>query len=147
MLFRSGSLKTAAILRLARSAASGLSPQQAGALENYSFIWNISGEDWLRPFTGNPEGMSDAAPEDYAAALAQVEAARRRVIEPLAALRQSLKNAAGPDFAAAVYRYAEAAGALKNLTQNSPLPQREAVDRQWNSLVDVLDLKIGRAHV
>ena len=70
----SGSLKTAAILRLARSAASGLSPQQAGALENYSFIWNISGEDWLRPFTGNPEGMSDAAPEDYAAALAQVEA-------------------------------------------------------------------------
>lgn len=136
----SGSLKTAAILRLARSAASGLSPQQAGALENYSFIWNISGEDWLRPFTGNPEGMSDAAPEDYAAALAQVEAARRRVIEPLAALRQSLKNAAGPDFAAAVYRYAEAAGALQNLTQNSPLPQREAVDRQWNSLVDVLDL-------
>ena len=84
--------------------------------------------------------MSDAAPEDYAAALAQVEAARRRVIEPLAALRQSLKNAAGPDFAAAVYRYAEAAGALQNLTQNSPLPQREAVDRQWNSLVDVLDL-------
>ena len=136
----SGSLKTAAILRLARSAASGLSPQQAGALENYSFIWNISGEDWLRPFTGNPEGMSDAAPEDYAAALAQVEGARRRVIEPLAALRQSLRNAAGPDFAAAVYRYAEAAGALKNLTQNSPLPQREAVDRQWNSLVDVLDL-------
>ena len=65
---------------------------------------------------------------------------RRRVIEPLAALRQSLKNAAGPDFAAAVYRYAEAAGALQNLTQNSPLPQREAVDRQWNSLVDVLDL-------
>ncbi len=106
----SGSLKTAAILRLARSAASGLSPQQAGTLENYSFIWNISGEDWLRP------------------------------IEPLAALRQSLKNAAGPDFAAAVYRYAEAAGALQNLTQNSPLPQREAVDRQWNSLVDVLDL-------
>lgn len=136
----SGSLKTAAILRLARSAASGLSPQQAGALENYSYVWNITGEDWLRPFTGNPEGMSDAAPEDYAAALAQVEAARRRVIEPLAALRQSLKNAAGPDFAAAVYRYAEAAGALQNLTQNSPLPQREAVDRQWNSLVDVLDL-------
>lgn len=136
----SGSLKTAAILRLARSAASGLSPQQAGALENYSYVWNISGEDWLRPFTGNPEGMSDAAPEDYAAALAQVEAARRRVIEPLAALRQSLRNAAGPDFAAAVYRYAEAAGTLQNLTQNSPLPQREAVDRQWNSLVDVLDL-------
>ena len=39
-----------------------------------------------------------------------------------------------------MYRYAEAAGALQNLTKNSPLPQREAVDRQWNSLVDVLDL-------
>ena len=33
----------------------------------------------------------------------------------------------------------KAAGALQ-MTQNSPLPQREAVDRQWNSLVDVLDL-------
>lgn len=135
-----GSPKTAAILRLARSAASGLSPQQAGALENYSYVWNITGEDWLRPFTGNPEGMSEAAPEDYAAALAETEAARRVVMEPLSALRQSLRSTNGPGFAAAVYRYAEETGALRNLTRNAALPQREAVDRQWNRLVDVLDL-------
>lgn len=135
-----GSPKTPAILRMARSAASGLTPQQAGKLENYCFVWNITGEDWLRPFTGNPEGMSEAAPEEYAAELAEIEAARRRVVEPLAALRYALREADGGDFAAAVYRYVETAGALRHLSQGSTLPEREALDRQWNSIVDVLDL-------
>lgn len=135
-----GGIRSAAVLRLARSAASGLDPQQAGQLENYCYVWNINGEDWLRPFTANPEGMSDAAPEDYAAALSQIEAARRAVIEPLAALRQSLRGADGAGFADAVYRYVTAAEALTHLTEGKPLPEREAVDRQWNCIVDVLDL-------
>lgn len=135
-----GGIKTAAVLRLARSAASGLDPQQAGQLENYCFVWNIGGEDWLRSFTANPEGLSDAAAEDYAAELAKIEAARRIVMEPLEVLRQALRSADGVGFATAVYRYVAAADALTHLTAGCEMAEREAIDRQWNCIVDVLDL-------
>lgn len=135
-----GAIRTAELLRLARSSASGLSPQDAGRLENYSYIWEIAGDDWLRPFTNNPEGMSEAAPEDYAAELAAVESARRTITEPLQELRQGIARCTGEGFAAAVYRYITHTGALQHLTEGKERQEQETVDRQWNSIVDVLDL-------
>lgn len=135
-----GSVRTAKMLALARSAASGLTPAEAGELENYCFVWSIKGDGWTTPFTNNPEGMSQAPEESYADALAPIEAARQRMTEPLLRLRQRVLACNGTELARALFCYAEETGMLEHLCNNGYREDKERLDREWNGIVDILDL-------
>ncbi len=128
------------LLKLARSPASGLSEQEAGELENYCYIWSIQGRDWLSPFTNNPEGMSDLPEESYRAAAMAVDASRKKIVEPLLSLRRAAGRCTGAEFAKLLYRYLTETDALQNLSEGLDEAGRERLDREWNCIVDVLDL-------
>lgn len=135
-----GSINTKKVLALARSEASGLTPAEAGELENYCFTWSVKGENWCTPFTNNPEGMSDAPENTYAAAIACIETARQTVIGPLLNLRRSVLSCNGKDLAISLFCYAQESGMLQHFCENSYREHRERLDREWNGIVDILDL-------
>ena len=71
-------------------------------LENYALLWNIRGEQWLRPFT-KPTCGFDRPEEDEASRLAELEATRQSIAALILPLRNDLQQAqTGADYAAAL---------------------------------------------
>ena len=79
------------ILRFAKAAAVGITPEEAAELENYCYVWNVGRRDWQKPFENHPDGFqADFSPEDTAR-LERINGVRRRVIRPLEQFRQGLR--------------------------------------------------------
>lgn len=90
-----------------KTGLAGLSDDEIFRLENYTFIWNISGKKWLFPFTENPGGFSAADDEKAREALMSLNSLRERVVRPLETLRAALREATGRTAAEAIYRFLE----------------------------------------
>ncbi len=76
---------------------SGFSPlerERCDALENYALLWNISGSKWEKTWTMNPYGFRREADEHSDALLHQLNADRRKAIEPLLGLKEKLRRSA-----------------------------------------------------
>ena len=122
-----GGLRTEEILRLLKTDLSCLSAVEIAELENYVYMWGIDGDAWASDWTENPAGLGAPVTPHTARKLAQLNAWRQAVIEPLSCLREALRGGAyGREFAFAVYRY---------LTDDKQLPTR--VVRQVNMLEDL----------
>ena len=143
-----GGWHTEEILRLLKTDLSRLDAIEIAELENYTYMWGIDGEAWLSDWTENPAGLGKSVTASTARRLAQLNAWRRAIVEPLARLRESLRGGAfGREFALAVYRY---------LTEDAELPARimrqvgdlealgepllaERAARLWDEVIGLLD--------
>ncbi|MEG1875308.1 MAG: hypothetical protein RR185_07025, partial [Angelakisella sp.] len=140
-----GDWKTEAILRIARCPASGVLLEQAAQLENYAYLWSLEGKEWAVPLRGSPSGLSGTLTELDKQQLAGLEAIRKKLLTPLAALKKSLKSCTGSSFALALYQYLLDADVLANLKayyaeQLDGSAQLDETDRLYNMLLDILDL-------
>lgn len=140
------SFRSDEIFSLLKTGLSGLSPQESALLENYVFLWKITGKKWLAEWTENPEGFVEKSTPEQAALLEQLNNLRCRVTEPLERFSRSLQNADGQEAAQAVYRLLTDFGVeetlpalCRNLRESG---QGEAADRQlrlWDVLMNILD--------
>ncbi len=90
-----------------RSGLCGIPRNQLDELENYALLWNIRGEQWLRPFTKATCGYDDPGPEEPQR-LAALEATRQTVAALLIPLRDELQAAeTGAQYAAALEHHLE----------------------------------------
>lgn len=142
-----GEWKTESMLRIARCPGSGVPLEQSAALENYAYIWSLQGSAWGRPFTALPGGLADERRDMEAEreSLAELEALRRRLVEPLADLRSALRDCTGGGFAMAVYQYMQQSGLLTHLasycrSQPDSRQQLQETDTLYDNLIDILDL-------
>ncbi len=141
-----GSWKAEAVLKVARSPAMGLTMEESAALENYAYVWSVQGKGWTQPFRNDPDGMTGASPEDYEQRLAQVEEVRRKVMEPLMALKNRLEQCDGKGFAMGLYTFMTDIGGLDHLAQHfrdsygEDRRELEENDQLWGMLGDVLGL-------
>lgn len=143
-----GGLRTEEILRLLKTDLSGLDAVQIAELENYVYMWGVDGDTWETDWTENPAGLGAPVTPHTARQLAQLNAWRQQVIEPLSHLRQALRGGAyGREFALAVYRYLTDDGELsaRILRQvsdleelNEPLLAQRAA-RLWDEVIKLLD--------
>ena len=120
----------------------------AAQLENYCFVWSISGKKWKEEFTQSPYGYGDRADEGDSEALARINATKKVVVDLLDTFENEVKkeNATGSEMAAAVYRLIEAAGCAERIESMLPRlsPQEaEAQGQVWNLLMNVLDQLAG----
>ncbi len=93
------------VLRIVKSGLAGFSTTSASLLENYVFLWNIRGRQWLLPFTAHPDGLTAAEDERSAKRLAYLDLLRRRLIGPLERFSKRLSgNCTGREFADAIHR-------------------------------------------
>lgn len=142
----SGRFKTEDVLRYCKTQLTGLSIEETALLENYSFIWNITGELWLRPFTFHPKGFAEALTEEDAALLGQLEELRLRLVGPLVALKEK----AGDTYrsiSVALYTFLTSIGLGENAKAVAGLFSDRYGDedtlrfyeRVYDAMIDVLD--------
>ncbi len=143
-----GGPRTEEILRMLKTDLSDLDAVQIAELENYVYMWGVDGAAWETDWTENPVGLGAPVTPHTARQLAQLNAWRQQIIEPLSRLRETLRGGAyGREFALAVYRY---------LTDDKELPARilrqvsalEELDepllaqhaaRLWDEVIKLLD--------
>lgn len=102
-----GGFATDDLLRLMKTGLAGFSTHSVALLENYALMWRINGSRWRKEWTGNPNGLAVKADGDSDRQLSYLNLLRRRLISPLERLHAAIykKDAAGEDFAKAIYRY------------------------------------------
>ncbi|MBQ9557968.1 MAG: PD-(D/E)XK nuclease family protein [Clostridia bacterium] len=129
---------------LAKTGLAGVDAEHSALLENYINLWRVSGKKWESDFTLNPRGFTDAVKESDAAALAEINAARKSLAEPLFEFKNKISGELTADgFAAAVFAYLEGAGAAETIRAEhaAAAAAGEEYDggRMWELLMDVLD--------
>ena len=129
-----------------KTGLAGLTSYEISLLENYTFLWNISGKKWTQEWCGNADGFTDEQTERQVERLAQINVLRNRVIQPLLQLQRRVQNGTGVDFAKALYQFLEAVEAessLRKLQEKlEQMGQSAAAAQQvqlWNILMDILD--------
>ena len=90
-----GGWETDAVLSYMKTGLTGLSQADRDLLENYAVLWKVRGTMWTRqkPWLLHPEGFGLEQTEASLALLGRIDAIRRTIALPLAALADSGKKA------------------------------------------------------
>ncbi len=135
------------IFRMLKTGFSPLDEDAIFELENYTYIWSISGSKWLEPFDRNPSGFKSEFSEDDHKALERLEKSRRAIIEPLLEFRDKVKNATGGEITRQLYFLIEKSRIKDRLREeervyieNSDTQRLSELDRIWDAIIKNLDM-------
>ena len=138
--------RTDELLLCLKTGLAGLDTEEIARLENYAFLWNVSGRTWREEWTAHPRGFEEEWTEEDGQLLESLNACRRRAVEPLEELASVVETGTGEDCARALYRYLErtqAAEALRSLAvqlEGAGRPDlAERGVRLWDMLMQILD--------
>lgn len=117
---------------------------EAAALENYCFVWGITGSKWQKAFTQSPYGYSDKEHENEKEILDKINNSREKLVNLLTDFENAVKKDGvnGIDLSAAMYNLLDSAGAARCIERMIPKLSQEAAEEQgqiWNSLMNILD--------
>lgn len=134
------------IFKYLKTGLTDLSTSEISTLENYIFLWSITGTSWFHDFTLNPNGLSKIIDETSTASLAEINALRKKVILPLKSFEEKVKNANGKQIAASIYELLEelcVSEKLQNyseqLINNNQIDSAKEQSRLWEILMSILD--------
>jgi ATP-dependent helicase/nuclease subunit B len=140
-----------------KTGLAGLSTRQISDLENYTFVWNLSGKKWKEAWTDHPDGFSGEFSERDRERLERINQSRRAVVEPLEGLMRETEQTDGEGMAAAAYNLLRRVGAAENLrayagriARNGDPALAERELRVWDLLMKILDqtaLVIGKSQI
>ncbi|MBE6822430.1 PD-(D/E)XK nuclease family protein [Caproiciproducens sp. LBM24188] len=135
-----------AVFSYLKTGLAGLDTEAIARLENYVFIWNISGKKWKEEWTEHPKGFAEVMTESDKRSLQELNESRAAVVTPLVRFASRLNDADGEGMASAVYSLLEETRVpehLKALAQRlSNCGEPELADRQlrlWDLLMEILD--------
>lgn len=145
----SGGYEYEDMFRWLKTGLAGLSDEECDRLENYVIAWDIHGAMWIRDedWTANPDGWQEGFTDEQAAALAELNALRRRVGGPLGRLAQGLKEQEGArDKLRVLWDFLEELGLGRQLEERTArLEELEELQRAmeysqlWELLCTVMD--------
>ncbi len=133
------------ILAFAKSPIFGLAPTAVLELENYCYTWNVKKEQWLRPFEGNPRGISPTFREEEQEELCRINELAAVIMAPIRRLKEKLNHTDGLGFSTAVYAFLEEINARQHLNDafgREDLHYEEILQQNseaWDLLMDLLD--------
>ncbi len=140
-----------------KTGLAGLTTQQISELENYTFVWNLSGAKWKGTWADNPEGFAGPMETSGEELLASINESRSAAVEPLKRFAHDTEDADGTGMASAAYRLLCDVSAADHLREyaahltregNPALAEREL--RTWDLLMQILDqtaLVIGETKI
>lgn len=136
------------IIKCVKTELFGLNSNEISCLENYVYVWSITGKKWLNDWTMNSEGLKSGEYANSEHALNEIKAIndlRIRVIKPLENLRYSLKGNA-QELSTALLRFIENCGAVDalrkytdELSHNSCLLEADYQRLGYDAFMRVLD--------
>ena len=132
---------------LIKTGLTGLTEEQACALENYAYTWSPKAAEWRAAFAKSPRGFgSEKLTEEEQAALKAADEARAFLIGPVEALRSRCRDASAEQISRALWFCLEALGAeqaqqaqVDALRAARGIPAAEEAAREWNVVMGLLD--------
>lgn len=138
--------QTEALLEMLKTGISGFSTEEISDLENYAYLWKISGAAWRQEFVRHPQGFGKEFTEEDQQELSRLNGLRERLIGPLTRFDMRTKNATGAELSQAVYLLLMAYGMEETLPAyclslesagEDGLSQKQL--RIWDLLMEILD--------
>ena len=128
-------LRSEQVFRLLKCGLLRAELEEVSLLENYCYKWGIEGDTWLEPFT---------APDSD---LTMLEQLRKRVIEPVTSLKNSLRRKCTAEKACGLlYQYLvdcetekSLASLMGSLIRSDRDYEAAELKRLWSCLMDILD--------
>lgn len=135
-----------AIFKYLKTGLTELSTDEISTLENYAFLWAITGQAWFQDFTLNPNGLGKPMDENSSTTLHEINILRKKVILPLKNFEEKIKNANGKRMSASVYELLKELAVPEKLQKYSEqLIEDKLVNyakeqvRLWEILISILD--------
>lgn len=97
------SLRSDDILSLAKTGLAYVSDEDINELENYIYLWNISGSKWTRPFENSTKGFVNEISASDKAKLEKINKTREKIIAPIIKFKNAVKGADAMNISASVY--------------------------------------------
>lgn len=139
------SLRSEDIISLAKTGLTNISDEEINSLENYIYLWSISGSKWTKPFVNSTKGFVPQISDTDQKRLDAVNAVRERLITPILKFKQSVKNADAQEICKQIYytliefgadkKLAEIANDLNSWKKVTLAVQQGAV---WDTVMNVL---------
>lgn len=137
---------TETIMRYLKTGLAGFPTEEISEVENYCYMWKISGSEWLRDWSRNPKGFGEEAGDEEKAELEKLNATRKKIVAPLYDLREKLRDATGESAAAAIFEFSEKINTVENIRAlaKALVNQGETglaleLERLWNVVIDLLE--------
>ncbi len=135
------------LLRLMKTGLLGFSTTAASSLENYVYIWNITGSQFRTPWKAHPRGFASAMEPKDERALGYLNRLRLRLVRPLMRLTEALSAPlTGEAFSTAVYQYIRdarldraIARQIRKLRLGGEPSLADHTEQVWNALMGLLD--------
>ena len=132
------------VLRYLRSVLSPLTPEQADRVENYAFVWAISGQQWCKEWTMHPKGLSTQWDEEDRQALTELNYLRTVAMEPLQILHKKMQDAVQlKDMVLALYDYLEMVSFADRLDQLAQTMDLSGDNRSAQILNQIWEILLG----
>lgn len=137
---------TETLMRYLKTGLAGFSTEEISEVENYCYMWKISGSEWLHDWSRNPKGFGEEAGSEEEAELERLNTIRKKIVVPLYDLRENLRDATGESAAAAIFEFLEKIKAAENIRALAKglVNQGETglaleLERLWNVVIDLLE--------
>ena len=116
------------------------------ALENYTYTWGLSAEDWRRPFTRSAAGYDGMETEQEQQVLADAETARTAIVPTAQEFAAKSKGASAAELTRQIFLFLQALGAEDSLNELAAdlraagrLPEADEALREWNVVMRLLN--------
>ena len=135
------------ILSLAKTGLTELDREKISNLENYIYIWNISGvKKWSDPFISSTKGFTAEMTDSDKKRLEEINASRRYLIDRINRFKNSVKNENAKEIGKGIYELLHSFGVnrhLKEIAQSLSAYGRDILaeeqGRVWDILMDILN--------
>lgn len=125
----------------------GLTGESAAKLENYVKRWNIKGREWTQsaPWTKNPLGLDQKMDDAAQQSLAEIDAWRRKISEPLVRFREKTETGNATELLTALWQLGadfhleEQLQKMANLYYETDPRAAEECLRLYDIWIDTLD--------
>lgn len=138
------------IFRYIKTSLSGITTDEAARIENYCFMWDITGKKWLKEWTDNPAGFGETMSERRIKELSELNELRERIVTPIAALKEKTEDATGRESVKALYEFLRENKIDENLKSCALALEGEgytelAVEQEqiWDILMEAFDDMAG----
>lgn len=93
------------VFRYLKTYLTGVSDEESAQMENYCFMWDISGKKWLGEWKYNPGGFGESLNEKRQAELDRLNALREKTVLPILSLSEKIKDGSAVEAISALYYF------------------------------------------
>ena len=129
-----------------KTGLAGLDSEEISLVENYTYLWQISGSKWKEEWKENPAGFSEEFTQEQTDQLQKINELRKRVVYPLLRFAQTLQDVDGEGMVQGVYQLlvevdvpAAVRAFSKKLKEYGRMDLADQQLRLWDMLMEVLD--------